>query len=323
MSNRTRLGDDVIMAHVDGALPEKLNQQISDLVEQDAGSRRRGQALKEISRLAQLAYQDVLEEPTPFDLKRRLEGASEGGTPEAETPAAEQSPFYDPQAAQAPQEQSADQANAPETEDARQSHWGETTPRYRASAPYSDSENRPDKPRLSERQRKRNRRRAQISQAAAALVLMALAGGVGFWFGERDAAGVSTPNLGAVASAPVFDERILPGMAIFTALEEKLSGETVQQARMTATARMTYRDSEGRVCRQYEISGGGRAVVGVACRLADSRWQPQMSVEAVIQDEQIRTVPGGSSALEAYLVSSMASDALGPDRESQLIAQGW
>ena len=292
MSNRTRLGDDVIMAHVDGALPEKVNEQISNIVAQDAGSRRRGQALKEVSRLAQAAYQDVLEEPLPFDLKRRL-NAAEGAAGEAKEGGG------------------------------GTGHGSEAQPSYLTGTPYSQRENRPDKRRLSDRQRARKQRNRGLIRIAAALALMAIAGYAGFWIGERDAADISTPNMDAVASTPVFDERILPGMAIFTALENNISGETVQQGRMAATPRMTYQDSQGRVCRQYELTGGGRAVVGVACRLPDSRWQPQMSVEAVVKDGVVRTVPGGSAALEAYLVGAVASDVLTRAQEAQLIAQGW
>ena len=307
MSNRTRLGDDVIMAHVDGALPEKVN-------EQDAGSRRRGKALKEVSRLAHAAYQDVLEEPAPLDLKQRLSNATVAA-PIQETGAHRAEETIAQHAIDDPGPSSAAQASTQQSRNAVAANDPETTP-------YSDQEDRSDKLRQSAR-RHAHRRRERAAQIVSALLLMAMAGFMGFWIGEREGAGVPAPSAEAVATAPAFDERILPGMAIFTALEAKLSGETVEKSRMMATPRMTYRTSGGEVCRQYELSDGARAVIGVACRLPDSRWQPRVSVEAVVQDGVVRTVPGGAAALEAYLVSSMATDAMSHDQESQLIAQGW
>ncbi len=88
-------------------------------------------------------------------------------------------------------------------------------------------------------------------------------------------------------------------------------------------ARFTFRDGGGRICRQYHIAGDLRAVVGIACRRPDSRWQPQMTVEAVVQNGQVRTVAGGAAALEAYLVTAMASEALSADQERELLARGW
>jgi hypothetical protein len=92
---------------------------------------------------------------------------------------------------------------------------------------------------------------------------------------------------------------------------------------MSAMARFTYRDGAGRICRQYHIAGDLRAVIGIACRRPDSRWQPQMTVEGVVRDGQVRTVAGGPAALEAYLVTSMASEAMTADQERELLARGW
>jgi hypothetical protein len=155
-----------------------------------------------------------------------------------------------------------------------------------------------------------------------------------FWPGFAAAASLVVA-VGLVGSILLLDRAGPPGtdvaatQALQQALERLPSGtvlETDDGVRVTPV--LTFRASDGRVCREFERETPAAHTIGVACRDEAERWVAEVEVER-------DTTPDGN-AEDAYLPAGGAEDpiselldrlgagtALSAEEESRLRETGW
>nr|WP_297403976.1 hypothetical protein [uncultured Marinobacter sp.] len=114
------------------------------------------------------------------------------------------------------------------------------------------------------------------------------------------------------------------------ALETSPSGIPVDLADgRTLTPRLTFRNQTGDYCRQFRVQGSmdrGQASENIACRSAEAGWERvarvELAPEAVSPATGYQTASGGS-VLDDTLDRMISGDIIAPQREQQLIAEGW
>lgn len=133
--------------------------------------------------------------------------------------------------------------------------------------------------------------------AVAASVLF---GAVGYWFGQAAPHAPGGAQLAAGAAAP----------ATLAALLDRLpSGEqaTLDGAALAMVA--SFRDQQGRLCRDFSLAGQGSAPLeGLACRGHDGAWN--LAYAALAPVDQGYQPAGPASALESYLAAIGAGQPL-------------
>lgn len=93
---------------------------------------------------------------------------------------------------------------------------------------------------------------------------------------------------------------------------------------------LTFRDGDGRACREFETAAGGytAGIVGIACRLPGGIWSVEVAAAAT---EPMQMRDGGfapasavaNDVLSAALDALEAGPALAPDEEADLLESGW
>lgn len=116
-------------------------------------------------------------------------------------------------------------------------------------------------------------------------------------------------------------------------LETTASGSAVETPRSDAklTAVVTFRDRNGRICREVELMSAGTDAVphaaAVACRDASRGWVVVGAINLAAPSETGgRYVPSGTreqDALEALLKTIGAGTALSAEDEARLIVRNW
>lgn len=116
----------------------------------------------------------------------------------------------------------------------------------------------------------------------------------------------------------------LPALAAYSAqLDTAPSGSELSVAAATLTTRFSFRDSENRYCRQYQLSTETAASQNIACRSADG-WTLVTSLPDAPPAAGAAYQPASSSAsLNAALDSMMQGAALDLETEAALIRNGW
>ena len=126
------------------------------------------------------------------------------------------------------------------------------------------------------------------------------------------------------ASAPA-------GLAGSAAFQTAMNSAASAQARpledgRTATPVLTFKDGAGRYCREYNISGPKDGLSGIACR-DDGRWAVEAEVKtgpSSAPEPGFQMAAGADTQpLDATYSRLKASDPLGANAETALIAQGW
>ncbi|WP_326535811.1 hypothetical protein [Pseudorhodoferax sp.] len=131
-------------------------------------------------------------------------------------------------------------------------------------------------------------------------------GGMGYWLGQSAS---PLPPAGATLAAGA------PAPAALAALLDHLaSGEDGQTDGAALTLVASFRDAQGRLCRDFalEPSTGGR-LESVACRAPGGAWQVAYAALAPADSSYQPAGPG--SALEAYLAGIGAGKPLDPEAE--------
>lgn len=152
--------------------------------------------------------------------------------------------------------------------------------------------------------------------AAALILLVGLAAG---WFGARLSGGPDAPQvaLGEVGA----------GTVIARVLERNASGQASHQVVVIST----FRDRQGRPCREFEMLRQGTEaeaeLAGVACRQPTGRWIVEGAARIAIRpSDQTGYVPSGADekdALAALLTLIGAGKALTTEQEQALLRAGW
>lgn len=111
-------------------------------------------------------------------------------------------------------------------------------------------------------------------------------------------------------------------------LDGTASGVTVSTADARLTPVATFRTTGGRYCREYE-KRADRISIGIACRDADGRWQPQIEVAQSLLgrpsgDDQY--APASGPDIDPLAGAGLALGAelpLTPEQEQALLRNGW
>ncbi len=116
----------------------------------------------------------------------------------------------------------------------------------------------------------------------------------------------------------------LPALAAYTqALETSPSGTPVAVNGATLLNRFSFRDREGRYCRQYQLSTPGAGAENIACR-TEQGWSLAASLAMPVQAAPDTYQPASASPeLNAVLDSMMDGAALDLATEASLIARDW
>jgi hypothetical protein len=116
----------------------------------------------------------------------------------------------------------------------------------------------------------------------------------------------------------------LPALAAYTEqLDASRSGVSVTVADATLVNRFSFRDQDGRYCRQYQLSTATAGTENVACRSA-AGWTLVASLSVPVQAAPDVYQPASSSAeLNVLLDTMMQGAPLDLDTEAALIAREW
>ena len=156
--------------------------------------------------------------------------------------------------------------------------------------------------------------------AFALLVVFGLGLGVG-WLAEPRPAREEFVELGPV----------IPHSALHVALETVPSGRGVAVGRGQFTGFVSFRDMEGRYCREFEVAWHEQQtdlLVGVACRSPAEQWAVEFSTEGHAASTGDGTMYAPSSAriheaVDAFVERLLADEPLSAEEESALIQGGW
>jgi len=151
--------------------------------------------------------------------------------------------------------------------------------------------------------------------AAATLLLVGLAAG---WFSAR---------LSGQEESQVALGEVGAGTVIARVLERNASGQASNQVVVIST----FRDRQGRPCREFEMMRQGSEaeaeLAGVACRQPTGRWIVEGAARIAIRpSDQTGYVPSGADekdALAALLTLIGAGKALTAEQEQALLRAGW
>jgi hypothetical protein len=152
--------------------------------------------------------------------------------------------------------------------------------------------------------------------AAAASVALTIGVLVGTLIGLRPAS-ESIEGLVAVAS-PVGAQTQLHRV-----LESLASGETATLGTgVAATPRLTFATTDGRHCREVDLTSGDRTAATLACR-SGSAWQVEAVTFATRPGTGVYRPAAGSAVLDAAVDALIEGEPLTADAERTLIARGW
>ncbi len=151
--------------------------------------------------------------------------------------------------------------------------------------------------------------------AASLALAVGIAGGLS-WDRLTGTGGASSDLL---AAGPVAGESLL-----HRALETSASYETLEEADGSVTPLLTFRDSRGQFCREYQAMQAGEAAAGLACK-AKGGWLATAVVAFPDANGPDYVTASGPAAdlLSALLQQEMQGEPLTPDEEKQAIGDAW
>lgn len=154
--------------------------------------------------------------------------------------------------------------------------------------------------------------------AMAVVAVAAVAFGMGQW--------VRAYSDGSALLAAAND--LSAGSPLRTALERKGTGEGVDTAGGHITMVATFRDREGRYCREYDYGAaapGSASVAGVACR-AGGAWRVAIAVMTRSETVETGYAPASEDAhraVEAFVREREMSAPISAEDEARAMARGW
>ncbi len=150
--------------------------------------------------------------------------------------------------------------------------------------------------------------------AASVALAVGLAGGI---LGER--------ILGSSGPAALFAAGPVPTEStLHSALQSRVSYEELALSGERVTPLLSFRDRQGRYCREYQVVVGTEAAGGIACREAD-QWVASAVVAFPSKaDQDIATASGpAADLLSKVLDQEIAGAPLDPEQEEAAIEAGW
>ncbi|GAB5469664.1 MAG: hypothetical protein Kilf2KO_26940 [Rhodospirillales bacterium] len=154
----------------------------------------------------------------------------------------------------------------------------------------------------------------QLALAASIALAVGLAGGLS---GSGLLEGGDRSNL--LAAGPVGQDSLL-----HSALQSNASYQDAVDKGSRITPMLSFRDSQGHFCREYQVVEGERGAAGLAC-LQDGTWVATAVVAfPEVTPGTFATASGpAADLLSALLAEEMTDGPLDPDAEAAAIAKGW
>lgn len=112
---------------------------------------------------------------------------------------------------------------------------------------------------------------------------------------------------------------------LHAALEGTPSGQALAWDGGAITPLLTFRDTDGRFCREFQATGsaGGQGSIGIACR-GDGQWQGEFAIAAQAAGSgNFQPASGGMESLETFIDELMADMPLDAEAEAAALAAGW
>lgn len=154
-----------------------------------------------------------------------------------------------------------------------------------------------------------NWRWPQFAAMAASLVLGVMVGGQLLTNGAGQRAGGIASD-GALVLASANGTTTAPAVAAM--LDRTPSGQTVDLASLgTGKVVLTFRNSDGQLCRQFSINGGGGTNDALACASGDKGWQVEAFGRRAAPTGELKLAGGDAAVSVVAAVDAMiASDPL-------------
>jgi hypothetical protein len=138
---------------------------------------------------------------------------------------------------------------------------------------------------------------------------------------------VATGNLGRMPGLDAGDLIVAAGPVdphsdLHRALEKTPSATDFAVRGGSVRPVATFRVADGALCREFVALSDAHAARAVACR-GDRQWTVKIAAEEAAAGGGYQPASGPASAINAFVNSAIAGDALGPDEESALIKGGW
>lgn len=141
---------------------------------------------------------------------------------------------------------------------------------------------------------------------AASIALVA--GAIGGWVAGQ----LSTPSPAAIGITTLEKDAVLAALSTVPSGEER----ALDGGRFRAIA--SFADSDGRLCREFEVDGQAGALVSVACR-TNGRWDVRFAVATATAGDGY--APASSlEALDAFLAASGAGEPMGAEAEAKALS---
>ncbi len=140
--------------------------------------------------------------------------------------------------------------------------------------------------------------------------------------GSREAGLIGFRNDGLVAMGGL--ERVLEG----TNSGARVLLDTASGQGTVVKPILTFRDHQKQYCREYEVAfGAAQRFAGLACRNAAGVWNvlvhTPITTPPMTGDRTAVASGGGTEAVDAIVDRIIEGDALGPEREAAVLANGW
>jgi hypothetical protein len=153
-----------------------------------------------------------------------------------------------------------------------------------------------------------------VPTTVAAGIALAIGVSFGWLIGAREPERVDALLAGAGS--------IERNAALYALFERTPSGEAYELGALSATPRLSYRDTAGRFCRQAVLSTRSGDTQTLACRSDAGIWRIEL-IEFAPEGSTLYRPASGNSMIETAVDDSISGAPLEPDEERALIENGW
>ncbi|MBT8421481.1 MAG: hypothetical protein KJP03_00005, partial [Gammaproteobacteria bacterium] len=153
----------------------------------------------------------------------------------------------------------------------------------------------------------------------------ALAAGVTLVVGFLVGNFMSTPAPQGLTASVLSSGAVATNSPLHALLDETASGVEIDlDGNASATAILSFENTEGRYCRQFRVDGAAESGHAVACQ-RDNTWQLDTIAFAAAPSGAFSPASANVPASVDAAVDRLLADGepLSPDQESDLISQGW
>lgn len=147
---------------------------------------------------------------------------------------------------------------------------------------------------------------------------LALAIGVAGGFLTGRSADTQTPSVIAALA-----EGVGPRDSLHRLLSATPSADRRTQGNVVFEPVLTFEAADGRFCREFEITAGAEAAVGVACKSGEEWRLEVLTASAAIDGSGYAPVSGPDALIDGAMERLGAKPPLSPEAEAALMQKGW